>query len=170
MTCKQVESVLMDYMDGKLPDRQRLEVERHTQTCASCGERVSGFTDVFNLLDSWEGITPSPYFDARLEQRIKAEAESNGWWSNLFPRLVPLPTGNSVFALAFLIVITVATAVLRYSPTAPATIAQGPPPVSAAPLTSDVDELNLYRNLPVLEDLDVLRNFEVLEVLDGESQ
>lgn len=161
MTCKQVEARLLDYLDGSLPPHEQTEVDLHARACASCEERIQGFTGVFDLLDSWKGIEPSSSFDLRLERRINQEASGLSWWARLLPR----PLANPVFAFALMLVISVGTMLVRYSPAVPAQLAeQQPDPFG------ELDDLNLYQNLPVLEDLDVLRNFEVLQVLDGEKQ
>jgi anti-sigma factor RsiW len=165
MTCKQVESRLIDYLDGKLPGRERAVIEAHAQACSSCADRIGGFTDVFYLLDSWEGITPSPSFNARLERRI-AEDAAAPWWESFIPRFVAAP-GNAAFALALLVVMMIGTLVIQYRPTAPAQLAQQS---AVFDTSASVDDLSLYRNLPVLEDFDVLKNFEVLQELDGGDQ
>jgi hypothetical protein len=136
----------------------------HAEFCRSCSERIHGFTDVFCLLDSWKGVEPSPSFNARLQRRLEEEPAISGWWGSLFARLIPLPAGNPVFALALLLVVSVAAVVVRYSPAPPQTLASQQQPAMA--MTAGVDDLALYRNLPVLEDLDVLRNFDVLQELD----
>lgn len=163
MKCKQIESRMLDYLDGNLtaPDRQAMEL--HARTCSLCAERMQGFTDVFSLLDSWKGMEPSASFHARLQRRLEEEPAASVWWGSLFARLIPLPAGNPVFALALLLVVSLAAVVVRYSPVPPQTLASQQQVAAAA----SVDELALYRNLPVLEDLDVLRNFDVLQELDA---
>ncbi|MBI2816107.1 MAG: zf-HC2 domain-containing protein [Acidobacteria bacterium] len=164
MNCEQIESRLMDYMEGALREQDHQTVQAHLHSCSSCAQRVEGFMDVFNVLDSWKGIEPSPSFNAGLRQRIEQESASAGWWGTVFARLIPLPAGNPVFALALLLIVSVAAVVVRYSPAPPATTLARQQPTLVAN-AAGVDDIALYRNLPVLEDLDVLRNFEVLQDL-----
>ena len=154
----------MDYLDGNLAARERQAVESHAQSCSSCAERIEGFTGVFGLLDSWKGMEPAPSFNARLQQRLEEESSASGWWGSLFARLIPLPAGNPVFALALLMIVSLAAIVVRYSPTPAQTLASQQQPAMLA--AAGVDDLALYRNLPVLEDLDILRNFDVLQELE----
>lgn len=167
MNCKQMEGRLIAYLDGELASREREAVELHAQNCSSCAERIRGFTEVSGLLDSWKGMDPSPAFNARLEQRLEQESSAPVWWGGLFPRMLSLPLGNPVFAIALFVVVSVAAVLIGYSPAPPQRLAAQ----KAAPFVTNVgagvDDLALYRNLPVLEDLDVLRNFEVLQELSS---
>lgn len=163
MNCEQMGTRLMDYMAGNLREQDQEAVEAHVHGCSACAGRVDGFREVFGLLDSWTDIQPSPGFNARLRQRIEEDSAASGWWDTVFARLIPLPAGNPAFALALLLIVSIAAIVVRYSPTS-ATLARQQPTLVAT--TSGVDDIALYRNLPVLEDLDVLRNFEVLQDLN----
>jgi anti-sigma factor RsiW len=167
MNCKQIESRLIDYLDGKLTTREREAVELHARSCASCAERINGFTEVFHLLDSWKGMDPSPSFNVRLEQRLEQESPASGWWSGLVPRLIPLSVGNPIFAMALLVVISLAAVLIRYSPAPPEKLAGRQPEPFVASVVASADDLALYRDLPFLEDFDVLRNFEVLQELNS---
>jgi anti-sigma-K factor RskA len=169
MNCKQVEGRLIDYLDGTLAFREREAVELHARTCSSCAERINGFTDVFQLLDSWKSMAPSPSFNARLEQRLEQASAASGWGGDLFSRLLPLPAGNPIFALALFVMISLAAVLIKYSPAPPQKLAGRQPEPFVANVGSGTDDLTLYRDLPVLEDFDVLRNFEVLQELSSTS-
>lgn len=165
MNCNQIETRLMDYLDGNLAARERQAIELHARACAACAERIQGFSGVFSMLDSWKDVQPSPSFNARLQKRIDAELSPSGWWGSLFARWIPLPAGNPVFALALLFFVSIAAVVVRYSPApAPTLTSQQQPPYAAA--AAGVDDLVLYRDLPVLENLDILGNFDVLQEID----
>jgi len=165
MNCKQIETWLIDYLEGNLTGRERQAIELHSRTCAACAERIQGFSGVFAMLDSWEDIQPSPSFNAWLQRRIDAEISPSGWLRNLFARLIPLPARNPIFALALLFFVSIGAVVVRYSPSPASTMAsQQQPPFAVAAV--GVDDLVLYRDLPVLEDLDILGNFDVLQEID----
>lgn len=166
MTCQQIETLLIPHLDGKLSLRHKHEVEQHLEACSSCAARVRDFAEVSGLLDEWKGIEPSAFFNARLEQRIAAEAAATGWWGGWFQRLVLAPLGNPALAVALLAIVSFGIVFLRYSPAPPQTLATPEPPVVAAAISGE-DELALYRNLAVLEDWEVLRNFEVLQELSS---
>jgi hypothetical protein len=80
-----------------------------------------------------------------------------------------------VFAIALLAVVALGAALIGYSPRSsqtPSAAASAAgdieaPPVVVALASGSVDEVALYRDLPVLEDWEVLRNFEVLQELSS---
>ena len=169
MKCKEMESRAIPYLDGKLAPRQREAVELHLRSCSSCAERIRGFSEVSGLLHEWEGMELSPFFNARWERLLEQDAASAGWWESLFRRLAPLPPGSPIFAVALLAVISLAVVLVRYPPAPPERLASPEPSPAVVSLASGVDELTLYRALPVLEDWDVLRNFEVLQELSSRN-
>jgi len=169
MKCKELESNAIEYLDGKLAPAQRSAVEAHLAVCAACRERVHGFTQVMGLLDEWQSVQPSPFFQTRLATRLKEEAASPSGWARLCELYAFRPAAASLFAAALAVVMTVAVAVLRYSP-APLDDASGNTAGTTGSRAVTVavtagDELPLYQDLPLLEDYEVLRNFEVLQVL-----
>lgn len=168
MNCKQIETHLIEYLDGNLSPVERTEIDAHAKSCTLCAERVQGFSNVFGMLDSWKEIEPSPSFNLRLEQRLAAEAASRGWWRNFAARWVPFPIGMPGHAIAMLAMVVVGGIAFKYSSSdsTPVVAINNPQPAYVTTVSASTDDLALYRNLPVLEDLDVLRDFEVLQELD----
>ena len=164
MKCNEAEGFLIPYMDGKLAPRERVEVEMHLQGCSSCAERAKGFTEVSGLLDAWEGIEPSPFFDVRLERRIKQGSHSAGWLETLWSGLQSLPLGRPAFAAAMVAVIFLAVVLVGYSPSTSESLAGREQQPMVASLAGEMDYL-----VPVLEDWDLLRNFEVVQELSVAS-
>ncbi|MGH9783886.1 MAG: anti-sigma factor family protein [Terriglobia bacterium] len=166
MKCKELESNAIAYLDGKLAPPHREAVEAHLAACPACRERVHGFTRVMGLLDEWPAVQPSPFFQTRLAARLQEEPASRSWWSSLWPERDLRPAAGSIVAVALALVVTVAVAVLRYSP-GPLDAAGGGTDLQGVTVTSAGDDLPLYQDLPLLEDYEVLRNFEVLQVLNN---
>lgn len=52
------------------------EVQRHLEACASCAAEWKQFASTLALLDEWQTPEPSPYFDTRLQARLREEAEA----------------------------------------------------------------------------------------------
>lgn len=174
MNCQQIESQAIAYLDGQLSAGEREAVQIHLQACSACRDRLQGFTGVFGLLDQWEGIQPSPYFNARLERRIEQEAAARSApqrWLDSLGRLFPQPVANPFFAVALFAVVAFAVLLTHYSPGSMQSAEIAEPPVVAAISPGlepglEIDEVALYRDLSVLEDWDVLRNFELLQELN----
>ena len=84
MNCHRLETLLIEYVDGRLAAAGRTTVEDHLKSCAGCRTRVEDFRSLSQVLDAWEAPEISPWFNARLRRRIAAkEAEGwgwGGWW------------------------------------------------------------------------------------------
>jgi anti-sigma factor ChrR (cupin superfamily) len=141
MNCQAMEENLIAYLDGKATAAERRAVEAHLADCAACRARAEEFRAVWNVLDDAPEHALSPSFDARLRQRIAAEAPRrwfDGW----------LPQPRLAFALSLLLALAVWIGKLP-----------GPAPDVTA---QNDEEFKMIQELQVLEDLDVLANFEVL--------
>ena len=50
MSCTRMESRIYGYVDGRLKESERLEMEKHLSTCGACQLRVNEFRAVTSLL------------------------------------------------------------------------------------------------------------------------
>jgi hypothetical protein len=162
MNCSQMESVLLDYAAGVMPanSADRIAVEHHLTACQSCRERAEGFSSVAKVLEDWDTPAISPWFNARLRQRIAAE-EAQAWsWQRVFDwsrEWLRKPVTAAAFA-AVLMVGSLAVWTSRPGPVSPSAL---PGPVAKQEAQKpQVDEL-----MPVVEDFDMLANFEVIQDL-----
>lgn len=137
MSCKRMEGRILGYVDGRLKEGERLEVEKHLATCAACRMRVKEFRAVSGLLDELPVIEPSPAFDLRVHARVAAEPVKQSWWAWF------TPSPRVAFAASMLLLASIWIGI--YSSNNPPQIAQD--------------------DIPVLENLDVLSNFDVLTEL-----
>jgi len=143
-----MESRILGYVDGRLKESERLEVEKHLSTCAPCRVRVEEFQSVSGLLDELPVIEPSPEFDTRVRALVAAEPVKQSWWSwlHVSPRVA--------FAASMLLFAAIWLGVYR----------QPQPPLPWNGNQQIADE-QMMQDLPVLEDHDVLTNFEPLKEL-----
>ncbi len=152
MSCTKMESRILEYLDGRLKESERLDVEKHLASCAPCSVRVNEFRAVSGLLDELPAIEPSPEFDVRVRARVAAEPVKKSWWAWL--RISP----RVVFAASMLLL---AAVWMGYY--------QRPQPVQL-PWNNPVEaDAQMMQDLPVLEDNDVLSNFEPLKDLPGQA-
>ena len=135
MSCSRMENKILGYVDGRLKDSERLEVEKHLAACAACRLRVNEFRAVSGLLDELPMIEPSAAFDLRIHARVAAEPVKQGWWVWL------MPAPRVAVAAAMLVAAMVWVGTRHNQPQ----IAQD--------------------DIPVLENYDVLSNFEPLTEL-----
>jgi anti-sigma factor RsiW len=142
-----MESRILGYVDGRLKESERLELEKHLSTCAPCRVRVEEFRSVSGLLDELPVIEPSPEFDTRVRALVAAEPVKQGWWAwlHVSPRVA--------FAASMLLLAAIWLGVYRQ-------------PQTQLPWSNpQVADEQMMQDLPVLEDHDVLTNFEPLKEL-----
>jgi anti-sigma factor RsiW len=131
-----MEKRILGYVDGRLKESERLEVEKHLAGCAACRLRVSEFRAVSGLLEELPMIEPSAAFDLRVRARVAAEPAKPARWA----WLMPAPR-VAVAALALMV----------------ATIWVGTHTKNQPQIAQE--------DIPVLENYDVLSNFEPLTEL-----
>jgi anti-sigma factor RsiW len=134
-----MESKILGYVDGRLKESERLEMEKHLSTCGACQLRVNEFRAVTSLLDEVPQIEPSAAFDVRVRARVAAEPVKQGWWAWF------TPSPRVAFAASLLLL---------------ATVWLGSRPTDRT-LTA-ADEAQINQDLPVLENYDVLSDFGAL--------
>jgi anti-sigma factor RsiW len=137
MSCSRMEERILPYVDGRLKEGERREMEAHLAACAACRLRVNEFRAVTGLLDELPQIEPSAAFDARVHARVAAEPVKQSWWAWF------TPSPRVVFAASLLLV---------------AMLWIGTHSNSNQPAIAQED-------MPVLENYDVLSNFEPLTEL-----
>jgi anti-sigma factor RsiW len=142
MSCSRMEKKIMGYVDGRLKEGERLEMEKHLSTCAACQLRVNEFRAVNVLLDELPMIEPSAAFDVRVHARVAAEPAKQSWWAWF------APSPRVAFAASMLLL---------------ATVWLGSRPAESALSAADVDKIN--QNMQVLENYDVISDFAPLSDL-----
>lgn len=104
--------LLPEYLQGKLDDAQRREVELHLRECVECSREVEELRATFRELEHQKFFAPSDAYFASLIPRIRLRLEQRtsfgrvvrpllGWIRNpVFTRLaLPLATASLTFAL-----------------------------------------------------------------------
>ena len=142
MSCSKMEIKIMGFVDGRLKEGERLEVEKHLLACGACQLRVNEFRSVHALLDELPMIEPSAAFDLRVNARVAAEPAKQSWWAWF------TPSPRVAFAASMLLLATVWIG-----------SRQGGDPLTA----DDIDNIN--QNMSVLENYDVISDFGALSDL-----
>ncbi len=137
-----MENKILGYLDGRLKEDERLEMEKHLAACAACQLRVNEFRAVHVLLDELPMIEPSAAFDVRMQARVAAEPAKQSWWAWF------APSPRVAFAASLLLLATV-------------WIGSRGPDISLS--AADVDKIN--QDMSVLENYDVISDFAPLTEL-----
>jgi hypothetical protein len=110
------------------------------------------------LLDEWQAPEPSPYFDTRLQARLREEAAKPvaAWWHWF---------RNPALAVSLGLMMMIAGGVSFFTPKAEKS---GPPtPIVAAPGTAVGDLQQLEKNHDIYADFDVLDDLQVQQDVDA---
>ena len=67
-----------------------LAAQAHLRECPPCVEELQSFQRTFAVLDTWIAPEPSPYFDQKLQVRLREEqaAPTMGWFEALKTRIL----------------------------------------------------------------------------------
>jgi Putative zinc-finger len=85
MNCRQIHELFPDFAAaaGMDASTREPEVEKHVASCADCAAHLRDLQKTMALLDEWQAPDPSPYFDTRLQARLREEMArpAAGWLS-----------------------------------------------------------------------------------------
>lgn len=91
-SCKDIQTQLADFAVGALQEQERVEIERHLQTCAACQRELSALQRAGALLDATEPEDAPADLWQSIRRDIEApklESARVSWWETLFPRRWP---------------------------------------------------------------------------------
>jgi len=142
-----MENRILPYVDERLKEGERREVEKHLATCAACRLRVNEFRAVSGLLDELPVIEPSAAFDVRMQARVAAEPVKQSWWTWF------APSPRAVLAASMLLL---------------ATVWLGSRPPDSSLSAADIDKID--QNMQALENYDVISDFAPLSELPQPAQ
>ena len=145
MSCTKMESRILEYVDGRLKESERADVEKHLASCTACSVRAKEFRSVNELLGEVPMVEPSPAFDVRVRARVAAEPVKQNWWAWMWP------SPRIAFAASMLLLAMLWVG-YRSQPIAPVI-----PPEEA--------DASMMQDISVIEDHDTLANFEPLKAL-----
>ena len=160
MNCNQIRELLPDIITSAGMDATTLqpEVSNHIASCNECATHLLDLQKTMALLDEWQAPEPSPYFDTRLQARLREEmARPHAAWLSWLHR----PAW--AMSLAAVIVAGVLVVGNKSYISQPETIATKPPslglPVEPGTAVGDLQALD--RNDDLYADFDVLDELQV---------
>jgi hypothetical protein len=150
MRCEEIHEMMPDLasgMTGLTP-----EVGGHMAGCSACAGKLEEFRQTMALLDEWQTPEPSPYFDVRLQARLREEiAKPQAGWLAWFRR--------PVLAAALTVLMGIGVGLFftkNYKPNID-TVAE----TQAGPGTAVSDLQALEKNHDLYSDFDLLDDLEV---------
>jgi hypothetical protein len=135
------------------------EVNEHLQSCGICAGKLKEFRQTMALLDEWQVPEPSPYFDVRLQARLREEKAHQpiSWWHWI--RKPALAVSLSV--------IMVMSVTLLFRTDAGWNSAPGPRAMVVEPGTAVGDLQALDRNNELYSDFELLDDLQVQQDVDA---
>jgi hypothetical protein len=138
------------------------EIKAHLDSCGECAGKLEAFRQTMSLLDEWQAPEPSPYFDVRLNARLREErAKQPAGWLHWLRK----PALAAAFALLMIASVTLVRMNSSHGDNnttkTPNPLVAVTPQIAAEPGTAvgDLQALeknqNLYSDFEVLDDLEV---------------
>src|SRR5256884_6790489 len=79
MKCNEIRELMPDLAAGLSTTTSEMKI--HLDSCAECAGKLEAFRQTMSLLDEWQAPEPSPYFDVRLQARLREEiAKPQAGW------------------------------------------------------------------------------------------
>ncbi len=149
MNCEQIRDEMLAFaVEGSATPSPA--VEEHLRACADCAGKLASLRQTMALLDDWRAPEPSPYFDTRLQARLRElKAQPKSWLAWLRKPAMALVT-------ALLLITGIALLQHVQKPETPTTtvskfvIQRG---TAVGDLETLEDNHDLYANFDVLDDM-----------------
>jgi hypothetical protein len=122
---------------------------KHVESCGACTEKLKAMQATMTVLDEWQVPEPSPYFDVRLQARLREEmAKPQAGWLHWFRR--------PVLAAALTVILGVGVGVfVTKSKVDQGPIADAEPGTAVSDLQTLEKNHDMYSDFEMLDDLDV---------------
>jgi len=139
------------------------EEGKHLASCGACAGKLEEFRQTMALLDEWQAPEPSPYFDVRLQARLREEmAKPQAGWLQWFRRPVLATALTLLMGTGVALFYTQGRA--RYEGRTDQSIADNFGSVEPGTAVSDLQALEknheLYSDFELLDDLQVQRDVQ----------
>jgi hypothetical protein len=130
-------------------------VKQHLSVCCDCAGKLEAFRQTMSLLDEWRTPEPSPYFDVRLQARVRQEKAHQ-------PSVLLQWLRKPALALSFAVLMVVSVTLVRINQgRRDPVVAPAPVQIAAEPGTPVGDLQALEKNHELYSDFDLLDDLQV---------
>jgi hypothetical protein len=149
MNCNEIHERMPELAAGF--DQPTANENEHLESCGACAEKWKAMRATMTLLDEWQVPEPSPYFDVRLQARLREEmAKPQAGWLHWFRRPV------LAAALTVIMGVGVGLFVTRISDHGqPIAEADAGPGTAVSDLQTLENNHDMYSDFETLDDLDL---------------
>jgi predicted anti-sigma-YlaC factor YlaD len=159
MKCEEIREVMPDLASGRA--KVTPEITLHLAECSMCSAKLQEFRQTMALLDEWQTPEPSPYFDVRLQARLREEmARPQAGWLGWFRRPVLAAALTVLMAIGVGMVFRDGDGIYRqHNVVADNDVSSQVEPGTAVGDLSALDKNHdLYSDFELLDDLQVQQN------------
>jgi len=132
------------------------EIGGHLAECGACAGRMAEIRQTMALLDEWRVPEPSPYFDVRLQARLREEiAKPQTGWLAWFRRPVLAAALTVLMAVGVGLFFSKGSAVYKSGDDEVAVVDSVEPGTAVSDLQALEKNHDLYSDFDLLDDLEV---------------
>jgi hypothetical protein len=159
MKCEEIREMMPDLASGLMG--MTPEIGGHLAGCGPCAGQMEEFRQTMALLDEWRAPEPSPYFDVRLQARLREEmAKPQAGWLAWFRRPVLAAAFTVLMAVGVGLFFTKGSGIYKSGDEEVVAVVEGQAQ-SAEPGTAVSDLQALENNHDLYSDFDLLDDLEV---------
>jgi anti-sigma factor RsiW len=148
MSCNELRDQLVDVACGT---EASAEVSKHLENCTVCATTLNELRKTMALLDEWEAPEPTPYFDVRLQARLREEQQkTRASWLDWFRK--------PALGAAAVLLVAAAVALMQTHDAGEVARKAAAPQYVAGTASGDLQFLD--------KNSDVLQDFDALDALD----
>jgi predicted anti-sigma-YlaC factor YlaD len=154
MKCEEIRERMPEVAAGF--DEPTVDEGKHIESCSACAEQLKAMRATMAVLDEWQTPEPSPYFDVRLQARLREEmAKPQTGWLQWFRRPVLAAALTVLMGVGVGLFFT-QTSGINHTDISISDNLGSPEPGSAVGDLQALDKNHdLYSDFEVLDDLDL---------------
>jgi hypothetical protein len=154
MKCEEIREVMPDLASGLM--KVTPEIEGHLAGCGACAGKLEEFKQTMALLDQWQAPEPSPYFDVRLQARLREEiAKPQAGWLAWFRRPVLAAALTVLIGVGIGLFFTEGSGIYNSGGGEIAVVESQEPGTAVSDLQALEKNHDLYSDFELLDDLEL---------------
>jgi hypothetical protein len=154
MKCDEIRERMPDVAAGF--SQPTADEGKHLESCGTCAEELKAMRATMALLDEWQAPEPSPYFDTRLQARLREEmAKPQAGWLHWFRRPVLAAALTVLLGVGVGLFVTRGSGMYKHPQEASMT---EPPGTAVSDLQALDKNHEMYSDFELLDDLDLQQN------------
>jgi hypothetical protein len=157
MKCEEIHEMMPDLASGLT--EMAPEIGGHLAECGACAGKMAEIRHTMALLDEWRVPEPSPYFDVRLQARLREEmAKPQADWLAWFRRPVLAAALTVLMAVGVGLFFSKGSGVYRSGDDEVAVVDPAEPGTAVSDLQALEKNQDLYSDFDLLDDLEVQKD------------